>query len=104
MKPDKNILKIAFKLNYYESAVLDAIMNKKKASAGDISTFSQVPRSRVYDVAESLKFKGLIKSKKQDKKPLLYTSLPIEKMMENTRKIYLDEANEKIKSMEKLLK
>jgi len=47
-----------FDLNIYETKVWLALLGKGTASAGEIAEISGVPRSRTYDVLESLEKKG----------------------------------------------
>ena len=53
-----NKLKDYFDLNVYETKVWLALLGKGVASAGEIAEDSRVPRSRTYDVLESLEKKG----------------------------------------------
>ena len=48
-----------FDLNIYETKVWLALLGKGVASAGEIAIISGVPRSRTYDVLESLEKRGL---------------------------------------------
>jgi len=51
-------IKDYFDLNIYETKVWLALLGKGTASAGEIAEISGVPRSRTYDVLESLEKKG----------------------------------------------
>ena len=53
-------LRSAFDLNEYEVKIWTALLSKGVASAGELSDISNVPRSRSYDVLESLEKKGFI--------------------------------------------
>jgi len=53
-----NKIKDYFELNIYETKVWLALLGKGTASAGEIAEISGVPRSRTYDVLESLEKKG----------------------------------------------
>ena len=53
-----NKIKDYFDLNVYETKIWLALLGKGVASAGEIATISGVPRSRTYDVLESLEKKG----------------------------------------------
>lgn len=57
-----NKIKDYFDLNMYETKVWLALISKGVASAGQIAEMSGVPRSRTYDVLESLEKKGDRKS------------------------------------------
>src|SRR3989339_520728 len=51
-------IKDYFDLNIYETKVWLALLGKGIASAGEVASISRVPRSRTYDVLESLEKKG----------------------------------------------
>src|SRR3990167_7795915 len=53
-------LRAAFDLNIYEVKIWAALLSKGVATAGELSDMSNVPRSRSYDVLESLEKKGFI--------------------------------------------
>jgi sugar-specific transcriptional regulator TrmB len=53
-----NRVKDHFDLNVYETKVWLALLSKGVASVGEVATISRVPRSRTYDVLESLEKKG----------------------------------------------
>ena len=53
-------LKAAFDLNVYEVKIWTALLSRGMATAGELSDVSQVPRSRSYDVLESLEKKGFV--------------------------------------------
>ena len=77
-----------FSLNIYEAKVWLALLKKGVASAGEIASISGVPRSRTYDVLESLEKRGFAISKLE--KPAKYMGVKprviIEKMKNNVRK------------------
>jgi len=89
-----------FNLNIYETKVWLALLGKGVASAGEIAELSGVPRSRTYDVLESLEKQGFAISKLG--KPAKYIAVKpgviLEKMKSNT----LKEAKEKVGSLGKL--
>ena len=53
-----NQIKDHFALNIYETKVWLALLGKGLASAGEVAEISGVPRSRTYDVLESLEKRG----------------------------------------------
>jgi sugar-specific transcriptional regulator TrmB len=81
-------LKDYFDLNIYETKVWLALLGKGTASAGEIATISGVPRSRTYDVLESLEKKGfaIIKIGKPVKYLGVKPKIIIEKLKNNVRK------------------
>lgn len=89
-----------FNLNIYETKVWLALLGKGVASAGEIAELSGVPRSRTYDVLESLEKQGFAISKLG--KPAKYIAVKpaviLEKMKANT----MNEAKEKINVLAKL--
>ena len=77
-----------FDLNIYETKVWLALLTKGVSSAGEIAEVSGVPRSRTYDVLESLEKRGFAIEKLG--KPVKYLavkpSVVIEKLKNNTMK------------------
>ena len=51
-------IKDYFDLNVYETKVWLALISKGVASAGEVASISGVPRSRAYDVLETLEKRG----------------------------------------------
>jgi len=90
-------IKDYFDLNIYETKVWLALLGKGTASAGEIATISGVPRSRTYDVLESLEKKGFAIVKLG--KPVKYLGVKpkaiLEKLKNNVRK----EAEERITNL-----
>ncbi len=83
-----NKIKDYFNLNIYETKVWLALLGKGIASAGEISSISGVPRSRAYDVLESLEKKGfaIVKLGKPVKYLGVKPKIILEKMKNNIRK------------------
>ncbi len=81
-------IKDYFNLNVYEAKVWLALISKGTASAGDIATLSGVPRSRTYDVLESLEKKGfaIVKIGKPVKYLGVKPRMVIEKLKNNIKK------------------
>ena len=65
-------IKEYFNLNIYETKVWLALLSKGVASAGEVAELSGVPRSRTYDVLESLEKQGFAMMKLG--KPVKYIS------------------------------
>ena len=80
-------IKDYFDLNIYETKVWLALLGKGSASAGEIASISGVPRSRTYDVLESLEKKGfaLIKLGKPVKYLGVKPKIILEKLKNNVR-------------------
>jgi sugar-specific transcriptional regulator TrmB len=87
-------IKDYFNLNIYETKVWLALLGKGVASAGEIAEISGVPRSRTYDVLESLEKQGFAISKigKPAKHIAVKPSIILEKLKNNTVK----EAEDKV--------
>lgn len=83
-----NKIKDYFYLNVYETKVWLALLGKGSASAGEIAEISGVPRSRTYDVLESLEKKGfaLVKIGKPVKYLGVKPRMILEKLKNNVRK------------------
>ncbi|MDO8481069.1 MAG: helix-turn-helix domain-containing protein, partial [Nanoarchaeota archaeon] len=53
-------VKSHFGLNIYEARIYTSILSRGICSAGELADMSGVPRSRCYDVLESLEKKGFV--------------------------------------------
>ena len=95
-----NKIKDYFGLNIYETKVWLALLSKGIASAGEVADISRVPRSRTYDVLESLEKKGfaIIKLGKPVKYIGIKPKMILEKLKNNIRK----NAQEKIVGLLKI--
>ncbi|MBD3164945.1 hypothetical protein GF323_07135 [Candidatus Woesearchaeota archaeon] len=72
-----------FGLNTYESKLWTALLSRGSSTAGELSDIANVPRSRTYDVLESLERKGFIIRKLG--KPIKYTAVPPEEVLERVK-------------------
>lgn len=93
-------IKEYFDLNIYETKVWLALLSKGIASAGEIAEGSGVPRSRTYDVLESLEKRGFAITKIG--KPVKYISVKPTEVIEKMKNKTMKEANEKVDSLAKL--
>jgi len=84
-----------FGLNSYESKLWIALLSRGVSTAGELSDISNVPRSRAYDVLESLEKKGFIIVKIG--KPIKYLAVPPTEVVERVKGKVLEEAEEKSK-------
>jgi sugar-specific transcriptional regulator TrmB len=89
-----------FNLNIYETKVWLALLGKGVASAGEIAEISAVPRSRTYDVLESLEKRGFAISKLG--KPAKYIAVRPGIILEKMKKNTLKQAEEKVNVLSKL--
>ncbi len=79
-----------FGLNSYESKLWTALLSRGTATAGELSDITNVPRSRAYDVLESLEKKGFIIMKIG--KPIKYLAVDPDHVLERVRKKVLEDA------------
>jgi len=93
-------IKDYFELNIYETKVWLALISKGIASAGEIAEISGVPRSRTYDVLESLEKRGFAISKIG--KPVKYISVKPETVIEKLKLNAMRQANDKVKMLANL--
>src|SRR3989338_1659023 len=90
-------IKEYFNLNIYETKVWIALLTKGIASAGEVAAISGVPRSRTYDVLESLEKRGFAIVKIG--KPVKYISVKPTEVLEKIKSNTMQEAQEKVKSL-----
>jgi len=93
-------LRKIFDLNLYEVKVWSALLSRGTSTAGELSTISDVPRSRTYDILESLEKKGFIVMKLG--KPIKFIALKPEEVVERVKKNLVKEASDKSKRLETL--
>ncbi|MFH0831469.1 MAG: helix-turn-helix domain-containing protein [archaeon] len=93
-------LRKIFDLNLYEVKVWASLLSRGTSTAGELSTISDVPRSRTYDILESLEKKGFIVMKLG--KPIKFVALKPEEVIERVRRNLHTEANEKSKRLDQL--
>ncbi len=93
-------LRKIFDLNLYEVKVWAALLSRGISTAGELSNISDVPRSRTYDILESLEKKGFIVMKLG--KPIKFVALKPEEVVERVKKNLVRDAAEKSKRLEKL--
>ncbi|PIN80050.1 hypothetical protein COV11_04765 [Candidatus Woesearchaeota archaeon CG10_big_fil_rev_8_21_14_0_10_30_7] len=91
-----------FALNLYEVKIWTGLLSRGVATAGELSDIANVPRSRSYDVLESLERKGFVVLKLG--KPIKYLAVPPQEVLERVKKNMLEEAEERTKRLEKLKK
>ncbi len=89
-----------FGLNSYESKLWVALLSRGVSTAGELSDISSVPRSRAYDVLESLEKKGFIVVKVG--KPIKYLAVPPAEVVERVKKRVLEDADLRTKVLSNL--
>jgi len=93
-------LRKIFDLNLYEVKVWTALLSRGVSTAGELSSISDVPRSRTYDILESLEKKGFILMRLG--KPIKFVALKPNEVVERVRRNLLKGAQEKSKRLEQL--
>ncbi len=93
-------IKEHFNLNIYETKVWIALLGKGIASAGEIAELSGVPRSRTYDVLESLEKAGFAIAKLG--KPVKYIAVKPTTVVEKLKTNALRKADENVKLLSNL--
>ncbi len=95
-----NQLRQLFCLNLYEVKIWTALLSRGVSTAGELSEISDVPRSRTYDVLESLEKKGFIIMKLG--KPLNYVAVEPGEVVERAKKLVNKDAKEQVKKLDGL--
>ncbi len=93
-------LRSAFDLNIYEVKVWTALLSKGVASAGEISEISDVPRSRSYDVLETLEKKGFVVMKLG--KPIKYLAVNPDEVLRRVKSNVQKDADEHVKMLDSI--
>ncbi|HYD03088.1 MAG TPA: TrmB family transcriptional regulator [Alphaproteobacteria bacterium] len=89
-----------FGLNSYEAKIWTALLSRGVSSAGELSDISNVPRSRTYDVLESLEKKGFVIMKLG--KPIKYMAIPPTEVIDVIKKKIRDESVRQEATMDEL--
>jgi len=89
-----------FSLNLYEVKIWAALLSRGVSTAGELSDIANVPRSRSYDVLESLEKKGFVVMKLG--KPIKYIAVSPSEVVERVKKNMREDADEKINRLEDL--
>ena len=89
-----------FGLNLYEVKIWAALLSRGVSTAGELSDIANVPRSRSYDVLESLEKKGFVIMKLG--KPIKYIAVEPAEVLERVKKNVQKDAKEQMKRLEEL--
>src|SRR3989339_1784506 len=89
-----------FSLNLYEARIWTALLSRGVSTAGELSDIGNVPRSRAYDVLESLEKKGFVTMKLG--KPIKYLAVEPKEVVERVKKLVRENAEENVKQLEDL--
>ena len=93
-------LRKIFDLNLYEVKVWTSLLSRGVSTAGELSTISDVPRSRTYDILESLEKKGFVVMKLG--KPIKFIALKPEEVVDRVKKNMIVIAQDKAKRLEEI--
>jgi len=89
-----------FSLNLYEVKIWAALLSRGVSTAGELSDIANVPRSRSYDVLETLEKKGFVIMKLG--KPIKYLAVAPAEVLERVKKNVRDDAKDQISRLEEL--
>lgn len=90
----------AFDLNEYEIKTWTALLSRGESTAGELAEISTVPRSRVYDILESLTSKGYVV--KKNATPIRYKTVSPEEALKAAKKNAFRNADTKSAGLEKV--
>jgi sugar-specific transcriptional regulator TrmB len=93
-------IKEHFDLNSYEAKVWIALLGRGITSAGELAELTGVPRSRTYDILESLERKGLVIMRLG--KPIKYISLNPKEVIDKLKKQVDMELHERVERIEEV--
>ncbi|MCF7871837.1 hypothetical protein K9L97_02275 [Candidatus Woesearchaeota archaeon] len=87
-----------FGINSYEAKIWTALLSRGVSTAGELSDIANVPRSRSYDVLESLEKKGFVVMKIG--KPIKYIAVPPEEVLDRVKKNVREESERTVKQID----
>jgi sugar-specific transcriptional regulator TrmB len=87
-------------LNSYEVKIWKALLKNGISTAGQLSEQTEVPRSRSYDVLESLEKKGFVVM--QVGKPIKYIAIPPQEVFRRIKNNIASEAEERVNALDEL--
>jgi len=93
-------LRKIFGLNLYEVRVWTALLSRGVSTAGELSDISNVPRSRTYDILESLEKKGFVILKLG--KPIKFVALKPTEVVERVKRNVVRTATDMSKRLDEL--
>ena len=95
-----NKLRQFFNLNLYEVKIWTALLSRGISTAGELSEIGSVPRSRAYDILESLEKKGFVVMKLG--KPIKYLAVDPSEVVERAKKLVRENAEDHVKKLEEM--
>ena len=90
-------LRQVFGLNLYEVKIWTALLSRGVSTAGELSDIGDVPRSRAYDVLESLEKKGFVVMKLG--KPIKYLAVDPKEVVERVKKNIKEDAERNVQRL-----
>ncbi len=90
----------AIGLNLYERKLWIALLSRGVSTAGELAEISGVPRSRAYDVLESLAEKGFVLLKPS--KPMQYVAIEPKDAFERVKANIIEDAKRKAERIDKI--
>jgi len=95
-----NKLRQYFALNLYEAKIWTALLSRGVSTAGELADIGNVPRSRAYDILESLEKKGFVVMKLG--KPIKYIAVDPKEVVIRVQKLMRDNAEDHVKQLDAL--
>src|SRR3989338_4619798 len=89
-------------LNSYEVKIWTALLSRGVSTAGELSDIANVPRSRSYDVLESLEKKGFVVMKLG--KQIKYIAVPPKEVLERVKKNVQEKTRKEVTTIDLLKK
>src|SRR3989344_5437264 len=89
-----------FGLNLYEVRIWTALLSRGISTAGELSDIGNVPRSRAYDVLESLEKKGFVIMKLG--KPIKYVAVEPQEVINRVKKLVKRNSDDRMKRLDGL--
>jgi len=93
-------LREIFGLNLYEVKIWSALLSRSVSTAGELSNISGVPRSRTYDILESLEKKGFVVMKLG--KPIKFIAIKPADVIDRAKKNFIEQAKDKGRVLEEI--
>ena len=90
----------ALGLNKYERNLWVSLLSRVSSTVGELADLSNVPRSRCYDVLQSLADRGFVMI--QPGKPIKYIAVPPQEAFERAKKKVLKDAEEMVERYEQI--
>jgi sugar-specific transcriptional regulator TrmB len=89
-----------FGLNLYEVKIWTSLLSRGVSTAGELSEISNVPRSRAYDILESLEKKGFVIMKLG--KPIKYMAIPPEEVVDRAKNYMVKESEKRVERLDSI--